>query len=64
MLRGTMRKQGTPTQPVAITFEEGQTLTELDGLQKRNPTLYTLALVLRVGFFLAIVINALTLWQR
>ena len=63
MLNGIMRKRVAQAQPIAITMDEGQGLAELDGLQNRNPTLYALALVLRVSFFVALVVKSLTLWH-
>lgn len=61
MLSGISRTRDVQAQSIAITMAEGQGRTELDGLQQHNPALYRVALVLRVGFFLALVIKSLTL---
>lgn len=63
MLSGISRKRDAQAQSIAITMDEEQRLTEMDSLQSRNPMLYRLALVLRVGFFVALVVKSLTLWH-
>lgn len=63
MINGLLRKQAALTQPLAVTVEEGQALAELDHGAKRKATLYTLAVVLRISFLLALILNSLTLWH-
>lgn len=63
MINGLLRKQGALAQPVAITVEEGQSFAELDHGAKHKTTLYTLAVVLRISFLLALILNSLTLWH-
>lgn len=63
MLSGISKKRDAQAQSIAITMDEGQGLGEIDNLQNNNPTLYRLALVLRVGFFVALVVKSLTLWH-
>lgn len=62
MISGLLRKQGALTQPVAITVEEGQSFAELEHGTKHN-ALYTLAVVLRISFLLALILNSLMLWH-
>jgi len=63
MINGLLRKRGAMAQPIAITVEEGQALSASNDGATHHSTLYALAVVLRVSFFLALVAKSLTLWH-
>lgn len=63
MLQRIAPKFTTGTQALAVPFADEETTSQGNQTTNNQTSLYTLALLVRVGLVAAIIVRALALWQ-